>query len=714
MTAHARPHTAVRSSASPSGALPGPGGSAGGSPSGAASSSPSASIPTASVATSTAKGLAISTLGTIAANVANDPPKLSRPKTRGRLQQQSPSAGIDSRRPEFKSNSDDGISALSPMSPGDLISSSEAGWLSDKLKAADAFLSSSGSDTAVDSNPDIASSLAPPSSARKMSILARPRLASAASFAANSLLSQSTPSPPLTTSLSPSQPLSPNQPPLQPSLTAQSPAVMRNVGLNASSGPELLPGLVKARPSLAQLGALPQMQRRKTFARSPSIHRSNNAGSDIKQTLAFLAPSANGPAVARGAAPSTPVQPPAAAETRTEPRLRRVRSHQIEPFIIEHWRIAFTYFRIANQLKRTFESVHSRVQSVFETPLKEPGGLSFLLRLQLQTSDSSMSQKICKLLEPQDRSRETLDAVQRLLAFRVRSFAQFALDQRLRFCMIMQYEKFPKQTVIVKEGHNAWSFYFILNGQVEIFMVKNGYRNRLNVLNTGDSLGPPCRKLAMLSTIPVFQTTPEFPENAANLFEIITYEPNETIIYEGTEAGQLFWILKGTCRCVKVVPFVQKKVKVGFSTMNKHLTPYNPSMTLAADEEIIQNLLTIQELEHGDHFPGIPAYQDDDYTNEFTFKKEKYVHQLELEDPTNPKTKAGFSVVASTQVEAAVISRLDYVRAATKEMLVETLRSKNLHQVSMAQLQEAFLDKWKWDIYKKQVVNSVQYKTHGT
>ncbi|KAL2916038.1 hypothetical protein HK105_204462 [Polyrhizophydium stewartii] len=310
----------------------------------------------------------------------------------------------------------------------------------------------------------------------------------------------------------------------------------------------------------------------------------------------------------------------------------------------------------------------------------------------------------------------------------------------------MQFERFPASTVLVKEGHIAHSFYFVLSGQVEIYMVKNGSRHRVNVLNAGDSLGRVqlvndrraasvstmmdseflrvdkglsgtianikdpkyiAAKVQQLAEVPVLTISAEFPSSHVSLFEIMQYETNDTIIYEGTETGQIHWIIKGTCKCVKMVPFVQRTVKTGHSSTATSISPYDPNVPLGTDEEIVRRVFTIQELEPGDHFPGLPPFTGTGFGGDFIFKKESYLHQLELADPTSQQNKAEYSVVATSPVEAAVISRLDFVRSGSQEMILAALDSKNLFHIPVQQLQEAYIGKRSWQYFKQKIVSEI-------
>eukprot|EP00842_Homolaphlyctis_polyrhiza_P004547 jgi/Hompol1/5093/HPOL_000489-RA len=209
------------------------------------------------------------------------------------------------------------------------------------------------------------------------------------------------------------------------------------------------------------------------------------------------------------------------------------------------------------------------------------------------------------------------------------------------------------------------------------------------------------KQLRILNQIPDFQP---IAEQANTLVEMGIYEANETIIYEGTQITKIHWIVSGSCRCVKVIPFVQRTTQIGFEKATRQLRAHDGVTPCAADEEILETPLTIQELENWDHFPGLPIVTD---VNDYTFNREIYIKSLEDANGV-PTLKAEYSVFSTSKVEIASIAIADYLRLAPVSLILEVLRGKNLVDVSTTQLQEAYLEKRKWETYKKSVVNQVQ------
>ncbi|KAL2916039.1 hypothetical protein HK105_204463 [Polyrhizophydium stewartii] len=424
----------------------------------------------------------------------------------------------------------------------------------------------------------------------------------------------------------------------------------------------------------------------------------------------------------------------------------------------KRWRLAVACTKMGIRLSTVYRDISLRTQAIRGVPMMETGALTYLLKTFKSQADSNLSQKICRLLDVHtERNKEIVETIERILNYRVRSFAQFSLTQRLRLSTIMQYERFPSETLVVKEGHVAWSFYFILSGQVEVFVIQAGMRRRvggvlieiflefLNILNAGDCFGAMQLvndlRTACISTLmeceflridkndyleittskdtkhleeklDALRRVPELERLAAtanSFFELSTYEPNETILYEGTEATKISWILSGSCRCVKVVPFVQKTMQIGFEKAARQLRPYDGTTLCGPEEEVIHTTLTIQELDAWDHFPGLPAVEP--ATTEYTFNKDAYLRRLGSDlDASSVKLKAEYSVFTSSKVEIASISILDFVRLADAHTVLEVLSNKNQINVAISQLQEAYIEKRKWETFKKSVVNQVHSK----
>ncbi|KAH6579458.1 hypothetical protein BASA61_010210 [Batrachochytrium salamandrivorans] len=423
------------------------------------------------------------------------------------------------------------------------------------------------------------------------------------------------------------------------------------------------------------------------------------------------------------------------------------------------WRVASASIKLGMRLARVYKYITRKTQNVQLAPLVETSSLTYMLRNMQAHTDTSFSIKVRELLNAFQKTRtpENLEALERTLSIRLRSFSRFSINQRNQFIEIMNLEAFQKDTLLVKEGHISLAFYFILNGQVEIFKIKDGLKYRINVLNSGDSLGDrtmnmlsdrrtACvattmdtellridkadffkiaqvkdersisNRIAQLSRIPYMEASENgFIEKAAHFFKCITYDANEQILLEGTENLDLFWILRGTCRCVKLVPFVQKRVRNGFSSVRNCMRAHQENIPLAEDEERSDQLLRVQELQEYDFFPDMPKNIErlDQWLTDSMFNKDDYIDFLTEQDPICSPLLSYASVIAKTKVEVMTISRVDFCRLASVRMIIKLLLTQNIQRVPIEMLQTAYLEKRSWDCYKKRIASEVRNRQHN-
>ncbi|KAI8925286.1 hypothetical protein BC831DRAFT_512637 [Entophlyctis helioformis] len=409
-----------------------------------------------------------------------------------------------------------------------------------------------------------------------------------------------------------------------------------------------------------------------------------------------------------------------------------------------------------------FKDIARVIQQIQRVPLADENSLLYMLRSHQEHADSQLSQKIATLCNSkEERSQQAIEQIIKILSIRLRSFSQFPYSTKLHFCRIMQYEKFEAGALIVKEGHISLSYYLIVSGQLEVFILRDGFRHRLNLLNPGDSFGrvqllkdnnTACistlmdtellridkeeaaktsvlndqqETLSQLRRVPHFSLSDSFIKECSSMFTVLTYEPNETILFEGAKNVLLHWIVVGQCRCTKVVPFLQRKVKTGAATTRTvlfpHTTPNSASSSSAHDqslmhqvagevvsEEIVNNLLTIHELGFGDHFPDLPKPPGFAWITEAMFERHKYLDYLESMPPQQPEAKSFTSVVANSKVVIASIPLVDYARVAPPKMVLWMFNNACMPVTSVADLQQAYLEKRKWDTYKKEVVKELR------
>ena len=218
---------------------------------------------------------------------------------------------------------------------------------------------------------------------------------------------------------------------------------------------------------------------------------------------------------------------------------------------------------------------------------------------------------------------------------------------------------------------------------------------------------------AKILQIPHFSTAPGgFVERITPFSQVITYEPNEYILREGVENNKIFWLVKGSCQCIKMLPFVKKTITENYAGKKVQVIPLEVGKTkLEKDDEFMYEFATIYEIEPGFNFPEIPVPNGSSLTNEvFYVNKKEYSEQLAKEDPSDMNSKAAVSIVAKTKVEVICVNRSDYTSIASTDMILTIINSKNIYRIPISQLQESYLEGRKWNQYKKKVMSDVVSK----
>lgn len=212
--------------------------------------------------------------------------------------------------------------------------------------------------------------------------------------------------------------------------------------------------------------------------------------------------------------------------------------------------------------------------------------------------------------------------------------------------------------------------------------------------------------------VPHFASAPGgFVERITPFVQIITFEPGEQIVNEGSQNYKLFWLVKGTCHCIKILPLVKRLMNANYAGKTYKVIPNNPGMVLEKNDEAIREQVNIQEMEIGSHFPDLPLPRGAKPMEEVLYvNKREYMEQIKKEDPTEDSTKAFVSIIAKTKVEVACVNQTDYVEFANNDMILSIINSKNIFRVPIAQLQDSYLEKRQWVSYKKKLVNEVTSK----
>ena len=205
------------------------------------------------------------------------------------------------------------------------------------------------------------------------------------------------------------------------------------------------------------------------------------------------------------------------------------------------------------------------------------------------------------------------------------------------------------------------------------------------------------RIISQVSQVPLFAEK-SYVEKMAAVLKIVPFEPEDPIVIQGTQILDMFWILKGTCRVTKSVPFIKKK--------DKSLAIFDERSVLQEGEELVHELLVIQEIGPGDCFPILPytPTHEDYYAFSLVFNKDKYLQQVGWLGAKDPLSTHTYSVVPTGNVLVATTSRREFLIMTPPQTILKYMQDQTLFSGSVRDLQETVLTKQNWDLYKKQTV----------
>ncbi|KAL2917589.1 hypothetical protein HK105_202875 [Polyrhizophydium stewartii] len=347
----------------------------------------------------------------------------------------------------------------------------------------------------------------------------------------------------------------------------------------------------------------------------------------------------------------------------------------------------------------------------------------------------AVTERLVSLIFERDHygSKKAVDSIELILSAHIKSFARYPYQQRRNFCQLLEGK------LIVMEGHHANSFYFVLSGKLEIFKGWNDAKYRLNIISQGEGFGDRTmnvlhdKRTASVTTIDntellriekqdyivyAKQASEEltsrigkismvrpFDREAAAIEKLLPcmqfqqFEPQQIIFKDDTASHQLLWVLSGSCRCTKRVPFVKKRIQgeAGF-----HYASWDPSRPLEPGEEVVEELLAITELSVGDSFPSLPnlPMPIDQNTMLPKFDRDHYIRLLKDAKPV----VSPVALVANTSMEIMSLSRLEFVQSVDEDSIQYMLEDQNsILNIPIGKLQEAFLQRRQWDTYKKKI-----------
>lgn len=221
-----------------------------------------------------------------------------------------------------------------------------------------------------------------------------------------------------------------------------------------------------------------------------------------------------------------------------------------------------------------------------------------------------------------------------------------------------------------------------------------------DIVSVGDSRQLPYL-LGHLENIPLFaNTSGGFLEKLATLCNLVSYDANQTIITEDSSQDTIYFVLTGTCRCTRIVPFMKRLVKTSHKDGKQYdCRPCQMNAIPGEGEERINELLTMsQQLVAGDYFPAIESAQP-------FFEALYGINSAEKE---RPLVSAQASIITNTKVEVVTISIYEFVQLSGKRLLMKMEEETHPLKTDMESLQKAFMAKLRWNQYRNHILTSLK------
>ncbi|KAI9140988.1 cyclic nucleotide-binding-like protein [Paraphysoderma sedebokerense] len=334
----------------------------------------------------------------------------------------------------------------------------------------------------------------------------------------------------------------------------------------------------------------------------------------------------------------------------------------------------------------------------------------------------------------QNRTSEDLERIRNYLK-RFMFFEENSSGVQRGLCKVAEYLKFERGRLVLKEGHTASSFYFVLSGRADVFKTEfqptscKVYMRVLSQLRAGDTFGELAiiRSSNRTASVIVQESTEllkvdkvDFEriiklaaenerENKSNflksmpLFDILEPHAFETLIdgaliqefgknqlvyQEGDTSEHMYFVLKGHVRVIKCLSFVRTR-----SSNGKFLTSsYDGQRLLGPNETVIRRLIVAETLSEGSYF-GQDVIMS-------------LASGEELLEVMQRIPKRETSIVTSDRCDLIQIRIADLLKLLNGGVL-ELIKMVDTDKKNWRDGQNEIIDKRNWESFKHKVVKSI-------
>ncbi|KAJ3161479.1 hypothetical protein HDU86_007261 [Geranomyces michiganensis] len=317
----------------------------------------------------------------------------------------------------------------------------------------------------------------------------------------------------------------------------------------------------------------------------------------------------------------------------------------------------------------------------------------------------------------------------------------------------LTYESHAAGTMLLRDGGTAESVYFILGGTLEVYREHKGFKVKQGVIGPGGVVGhisaedvlkrtdvkrsanvvclETCEMLrvdvdeytrtvfghdgsntetlvSLLNSLPHFQSTLETVLlKAAQSCALCTYAPGEQILSENDAADRVFFLCKGEATASRHVPFLNTYSEANISAggpATPQVLPYDDTYPPRPGEEVVFKDIKFGPVTSGESFPamylpdGMEVDQKRSKRAEFwpkdreaTADSESTTIKEESAPPAKSAPLCNVTVVATSEVQCAVIGVDAFLRLATNQMVEMVMAGGEKYKAKMIELQETYL-----------------------
>ncbi|ORY36868.1 hypothetical protein BCR33DRAFT_721795 [Rhizoclosmatium globosum] len=352
---------------------------------------------------------------------------------------------------------------------------------------------------------------------------------------------------------------------------------------------------------------------------------------------------------------------------------------------------------------------------------------------------------------PENRTDEDLRTLE-ILIRSLPGFSRYSVGAQKDLGRVIQYSKFSAGRPVIKQGHLAQNFYYILSGELEIMKVIEGRNTWIGEMKEGMIFGElallleDSRRLAtvittketellwitrddfeqvlkdetiraleerkqMLAMHPFFsRLSSDAIQNLAITSQTIEVEPDTHILTEGDMPSYVYLVCEGEFRLSKCVHFMKVRCFEREKT-TLHPFPLPRGIQAPFGREAVTKLLKIANVSEGEYYGAAAALSSAGAPNQVAAMNA-------MIDVVNG-IRAPFSIISATRVKYITLSKHVFCKELIRypELTRKVAReyvTLMKHFTDMAKIQSLYLEKHRWEQHKKRVMIETLSNIKGT